>query len=153
MIRLVVAAVLTLATLSAALPAVDDARAGRTDAELEGAIDRIERAGQHLAVSEDAVPRRARAAGRRVAIRLPEASLTAARPAFVAVGGRPDGPGNRSVVAYASGGSPTRLRRLSLPVPLATPDGPVVFTAAGRHAVDIALVDDAGRPTLVVTRG
>ncbi|QCC48286.1 DUF7311 family protein [Halobellus limi] len=153
MIRLVVAAVLTVATLSAALPAVDDARATRTDADLAGSIDRIERAGRSLATSEDATPTRAYAATRRVAFRTPDASLTTARPAFVAVGGRPGGPGNRSVVAYAVGTSPTRLRGVSLPIPVSTPDGPVVFTAPGRHAVDVALVRDGGRPTLVVTRG
>ena len=153
MIRLVVAAVLTVATLSVALPAVDDARAIRTDAELEGSVDRIERAGRSLATSEDATATRAYAATRRVAFRIPRASLTTARPAFVAIGGRPGGPGNRPVVAFAVGGSSTRLRGLTLPVPVSTPDGPVVFTAADRHAVDVALVDDTGSPTLVVTRG
>jgi hypothetical protein len=151
-IRLVVAAVLTVATLAAALPAIDDARATRTDAEIESAIDRMERAGTHLAASEDATPTRDRAAVRRVEFALPGASLSTARPAFVAVGGRPDGPGNRSVVTYASASSPTRLRELSLPVPVRTPNGPVVFRERGRHAVSFALVGQAGRPAVVVTR-
>lgn len=153
MIRVVVAAVLTVATLAAALPAIDDARATATDGEVAGAIDRIERAGQALATSEDATPTRSRAARRLVDFRIPPPSLTTARPSFVAVGGRPGGPGNRSLVAYGVGSSPTRLRGLSLPVPVRTPDGPVVFEATGRHAVSLALVADGGQPVLVVACG
>ncbi|WP_336022034.1 DUF7311 family protein [Halobellus salinisoli] len=153
MIRLVVAAVLTVATLAAALPAIDDARATGTDRELAGTVDRIERAGAALAATEDATPRRSQAAVRRVAVRLPKASLATARPAFVAIGGKPDGAGNRSLVAYGSSSGSTRLRGLSLPVPVRTPNGPVVFEATGRHAVSLALVVDGGRPVIVVTRG
>ncbi|MGQ4555745.1 DUF7311 family protein [Halobellus sp. GM3] len=152
MIRLVVAAVLTVATLAAALPAVDDARTARVDAEIERAIDRLERAGTALAVTEDATPTREHAAVRRVEFSLARRSVTTARPAFVAVGGRPGGPGNRSIVAYASGSSPTRLRELSLPVPLRTPDGPVVFRESGRHAVSFALVGEGDSPAIVVSR-
>ncbi|WP_049985842.1 DUF7311 family protein [Halobellus rufus] len=152
MIRLVVAAVLTVATFSTVAPAVDDARAAGTDRELAAAVDRIERAGAALATSEDATPTRAHAATRRVAIRLPSASLTTARPSFLAVGGKPGGPGNRSLVASESTTGSTRLRGLSLPVPVRTPDGPVVFEATGRHTVSLALVLDGGEPVLVVTR-
>ncbi|WP_144901790.1 DUF7311 family protein [Halobellus captivus] len=153
MIRLVVAAVLTVATLAAAMPAIDDARATGTDAKLEGTIDRIERAGRALATGEDATSRRSHAATRRVTVRFPRASLTTARPSFVAVGGKPDGPGNRSTVVYGPSTGSTRLRSLSIPTPVRTPDGPVVFEATGRHAVSIALVADRGQPVLVVTRG
>jgi len=152
-IRLVVAAVLTVATLAAAFPAIDDARGTGTDAALSGATDRIERAGQALATSEDATLSRSHAATRRVEFRIPTPSLTTARPSFVAIGGKPGGPGNRSLVAYGVDSSPTRLRGLSLPVPVRTPEGPVVFEATGRHAVSLALVGSDGRPALVVTRG
>lgn len=152
MIRLVIAAVLTLATVAAATPAVDHARATRTDTMIEGTVDRLERAGARLAAGSDAIPTRRRAAVRRVSVRYPSESLTAARPAFLAVGGRPGGPGNRSVVAYALKSSPTRRRTLSFPVPIRTPDGPVVFRDDGRYSVSIALVAEAGRPTLVVSR-
>jgi hypothetical protein len=151
-IRLVVAAVLIVATLAAALPAIDDARATRTDAEIERAVDRLERAGAHLAASEDATPTREQAATRRLEFAIPAASLTTARPSFVAVGGRPGGPGNRSVVTYAVASSPTRLRGLALPVPVRTPNGPVVFRERGRHAVSLSLVGETGRPALVVER-
>jgi len=150
-IRLVVAAALAVATLAIALPAVDDARATRTDAAIEGTVDRLDRAGRALAASEDAAPTRATAATRRVEFTLPAGSVTAARPAFVAVGGPPDGPGNRSTVTYAVS-SPTRRRHLRLPVPVHTPDGPVVFREPGRHAVSLALVRGADGPELVVTR-
>ncbi|MFB6092519.1 MAG: hypothetical protein ABEK02_05865 [Haloquadratum sp.] len=159
MIRVVVAAVLTVATLAAVAPAVDDARATRVDAVTEGTVERIERAGRTLASTEDATRTRELAATRRIEVAIPRASLTVARTRFVAVGGRPGGPGNRSVLAYATASAPTRLRGLSLPVPVRTPDGPVVLRGAGRRAIEIALVrtpasaaGDAGGPALVVTR-
>ncbi|MFB6091163.1 MAG: hypothetical protein ABEJ97_08905 [Halobellus sp.] len=153
MIRLVVAAALAVATLAAAVPAVDDARATRTAADLEAFGDRLDRAGRALAATSDAAPSHDRAATRGVAFAFPRASWTTASPAFVAVGGRPGGPGNRSVVAYALPSSPTRLRALSLPVPVRTPSGPVVFRGGGRRTVSLALVADAdaGGPVIVVS--
>lgn len=152
MIRLVVAAVLTLATFAAALPAIDDARATRTDAVIQGTTDRLERAGQSLATTEDATDTPELAATRRVELALPARSLTAAQPSFVAVGGPPGGPGNRPVVTYAVS-STTRRHHLSLPVPVRTPDGPVVVREPGRHAVSLGLVSGPDGPQLVVTRG
>lgn len=152
MIRLVVAAVLTVATFAAALPAVDDARASRTDAVIQGTTDRLERAGRSLATTEDATQTRALAATRRVGLTLPSRSFTAAQPSFVAVGGPPGGPGNRSVVTYAVS-STTRRHHLPLPIPVRTPDGPVVVREPGRHAVSLALVSGPDGPELIVTRG
>jgi hypothetical protein len=150
-IRLVVAAALAVATLAVALPAVDDARTARTDATIEGTADRIERAGRALATTEDAAPTRSTAATRRVAFTLPRRSMTAAHPEFVAVGGPPDGPGNRSTVTYAVS-SPTHRHHLGIPIPVRTPQGPVVFRDPGRHAVELALVRGDDGPELVVTR-
>ena len=151
MIPLVVAAALAVATLAVALPAVDDARTARTDATIEGTADRIERAGRALATTEDAAPTRSTAATRRVAFTLPRRSLTAAHPEFVAVGGPPDGPGNRLTVTYAVS-SPTHRHHLGIPIPVRTPQGPVVFRDPGRHAVELALVRGDDGPELVVTR-
>lgn len=151
MIRLVVAVALAVATLAVALPAVDDARTTRTDAAIAGTVDRMERAARALAITEDATAARATAATRRVGITLPARALTAARPAFVAVGGPPDGPGNRSTITYAVS-STTRRRHLRIPVPVRTPGGPVVFRASGRHAVSLALVCGDDGPAVVVTR-
>lgn len=151
MIRLVVAVALAVATLAVALPAVEDARAARADAVIEGTVDRVERAGRALATTEDATATRAMAATRRVELRLPAGSVAAARPEFVAVGGGPDGPGDRPIVTYAVS-SPTRLRHLRLPVPVRTPGGPVVFREPGRHAVTLSLVRGDTGPELVVTR-
>jgi hypothetical protein len=150
-IRLVVAAALAVATLAMALPAIDDARATRTDAMIEGTADRLERAARTLATTEDATPTRATAATRRVEFTFPGRSVAAARPAFVAVGGPPDGPGNRSTVTYAVS-SPTHRHHLRIPVPVRTPDGPVVFREPGRHAVELALVRGGDGPELVITR-
>jgi len=149
-IRLVVAAALAVATLAVAFPAIDDARTARTDATIEGTVDRLERAGQSLATTEDATATRTTAATRRVEFTLPAGSVTAAQPAFVALGGPPNGPGDRPTVTYAVS-SPTRRRHLRLPVPIRTPDGPVVFREPGRHAVSLALVRGDDGPVLVVT--
>lgn len=152
MIRLVVAAALAVATLAVSLPAVDDARATRTDAMIEGTTDRLERAAGELATTEDATTTRATAATRRIEFILPAGSITAAQPAYVAVGGPPDGPGNRSTVTYAVS-SPNRRHHLRVPVPVRTPEGPVVFRESGRHAVELALVHGGDGPELVVSRG
>ena len=151
MIRLVVAAVLTVATFAAAVPAIDDARATRTDAVIQGTTDRLERAGQRLATTEDATETRELAATRVVTVGLPARSLTAAQPSFVAVGGPPGGPGNRSVITHAVS-STTRRHHLRLPVPVRTPNGPVVVREPGRHVVSLALVSGPDGPELVVTR-
>lgn len=153
MIRLVVAVVLTVATFAAAAPAIESARATATDAEIEATIERVERAGQALATTEDATPTPSLAASRRVEFQLPAASLTTAAVSFVAVGGKPGGPGNRSVVAYGTTSGSTRLRALSLPIPVRTPVGPVVFRDSGRHAVSLSLVRDEGQPVVRLTRG
>ncbi len=149
MIRVVVAAVLAIATLALAVPAIDDARTARTGATVEGTVDRIEHAGRTLATTEDATATRAMAATRRVEFRLPERSIAAAQLRFVAVGGPPDGPGDRPTVTYAVSSSPRR-RHLGLPVPVRTPEGPVVFREPGRHTVALALVRGEGGPKLVV---
>lgn len=151
MIRLVVAVALAVATLAVAAPAVDHARAARAADDVAAFGDRLDRAGRSLAATNDAAAS-GRAATRRVGLALPRASWTTASPAFVAVGGRPGGPGNRSVLAYAPPASPTRLRALSLPVPVRTPAGPVVFRGGGRRAVSIALVAGSDGPILEVTR-
>ena len=152
MIRLVVAAVLTLATFAAALPAIDDARATRTDAVIQETVERLERTGRSLATTEDATETAEFAATRVVELTLPSRSLTAAQPSFVAVGGPPGGPGNRSVVTYMVS-STTRRRHVPLPVPIHTPNGPVVFRDPGHHAVSLGLVSRSGGPELIVTRG
>lgn len=151
MIRLVVAAALAVATFAVAAPAVDDARAARTVDDIGAFGDRLDRAGRALAATNDAAER-GQAATRRVALSIPRASWTADTPAFVAVGGRPGGPGNRSVLAYALPASPTHRRALSLPVPVRTPAGPVVFRGGGRKTVSLALVAGADGPRLEITR-
>lgn len=154
MLRLLLAATLSVALLAAALPAVGDARAERTASSLDVAVDRLDRAGRSLALTEDAATDPERAPRRAVSVRIPARSWTAADVRYVAVGGTPDGPGNRSVVAYAVGDAPGRERRLSLPVPVRTPDGPVTVSGPGGRGVSLtlSLVRSAAGPTLVVGR-
>ncbi|MDS0297965.1 hypothetical protein NDI76_04355 [Halogeometricum sp. S1BR25-6] len=155
MLRVVLAAVLATAVLVASLPAVEDARADRTATALDTSIARLSAAGSALAVGSDATSDPAVAPRRAVVLSLPRPTWTAAAVEYVAVGGSPGGPGNRSVVTYAvEGGGETR-RLLSLPVPVRTPGGPVVLRGRGERSVSLSLraTGEGDAPVLVVGRG
>ncbi|ELZ27204.1 hypothetical protein C474_17699 [Halogeometricum pallidum JCM 14848] len=152
MLRVVLAAVLATAVLGASLPAVEDARADRTATALDASIARVSAAGSALAVGNDA-PSTAVAPTRTVAFSLPQPTWTAAAVEYVAVGGSPGGPGNRSAVTYATEGGGEVRRLLSVPVPVRTPRGPVVFRGRGERTISLSLRATADGPVLVVGRG
>lgn len=139
MIRAVLAVALAAALLAAALPAVESAAADRTAAALERDIDRVERAGASL-LADDAPGAR-----RVVTVSLPADSLAAVGvDAFVLACGR------RCTVRYTLDNGVSRTRRLELP--LATPDGAVLFATPGDHRLTLGLADgDDGR--VVTVRG
>jgi hypothetical protein len=149
-IRVVVAAALAVALLAASLPAVEDARIERTATDLDATLSRVERAAVGLATSE--APTSAEVAGARriVDIRLAPPSWTSAPVAWVSLGGRPGGP-QADVLAYRIAERPPEVVALG-GVALATPDGPVVLRAAGRHAVALELVRIDGRTVVRVSR-
>lgn len=156
MIRVVVVVALTTALVAASLPAVADARADRTDAELRTAGERVRRAAAALWTHEDATRPGVGGARRVVSVRLPRASWSTARVGWFAVGGGPlpeagaagGGSRNRSLVAYRVRGGTTR--RLRLPgASVRTPDGPVVLREAGVHRVRLRLVRHGGRAVVV----
>jgi hypothetical protein len=155
-IRVVVAVALTTALVAASLPAVADARADRTDAELRTAGEHVRRAAAALWTDEDATRSGVSGARRVVTVHLPRASWAAAGVAWFAVGGAPASeadapesrPRNRSLVAYRVRDGPTR--RLRLPgVAVRTPEGPVVLREAGAHRLRLRLVRDGGRAVVV----
>lgn len=151
MIRVVLAAVLSVAVLGAALPAVEDARADRTATALGTDVERLSAAGTALAYGSDATRDPSVAPTRAVAFSLPAPTWTSAGVDFVAVGGSPAGPGDRPVVRYRVDGRET-ARRLSLPVPLRTPGGPVVLRGRGDRWVTLSLRTGDDGPVLVVAR-
>lgn len=153
MLRVVLAAVLATAVLGASLPAVDGARVDRTATALDASIERLSAAGSSLAVGSDAPRDPAVAPRRTVALSLPRPTWTAAAVEYVAVGGSPGGPGNRSAVTYATEGGGETTRLLSVPLPVRTPRGPVVFRGRGERAVSLSLRTTSDGPTLVVGRG
>lgn len=150
MIRLLLAAAVTAALLATALPAVEDARANRVAASLDADADRMVRAVESLAYGEDPTQSRSTAPRRTVRVTVPARSWTAADVSYVAVGGRPEAEGSRPVLTYAFSGGRETERRLSLPVPLRTPDGPVVVRDSGTHALSLSLLSRPEGPVVVV---
>lgn len=150
MIRPLLAAAVTAALLATALPAVEDARADRVATSLDADAERMVRAVESLAYGEDPTQSLSTAPRRTVRVSLPARSWTAADLSYVAVGGRPEAKGSRPVLTYAFSGETETERRLSLPVPLRTPDGPVVLREAGTHALSLSLLSRPEGPTVVV---
>ncbi|SFF92424.1 hypothetical protein SAMN04488063_0814 [Halopelagius inordinatus] len=150
MIRLLLAAAVTAALLATALPAVEDARTERVAASLDADAERVVRATESLAYGEDPTQSLSTAPRRTVRLSLPARSWTAADLSYVAVGGRPEETESRPVLTYAFSGGRETERRLSLPVPLRTPDGPVVLRDSGTHTLSISLLSESEAPVVVV---
>lgn len=151
MIRVVLVVALSVALLGVALPAIDDARTERTATRLDATAERLDRASTDIADSEDPTEPGAAGARRVVPFRLRERSPSDAGAAYLSIGGTPNGSGQRDVVAYRVRGSTARV--LDVGVDLRTPDGPVVFRAAGRHRAVFGLVRDDDGLGVVVGRG
>lgn len=150
MIRLLLSATLAAALLAAALPAVDDARADRAATSLDADGERMVRAVESLAYGDDPTSSLSTAPRRTVRVSVPARSWTAAGVSYVAVGGKPGESGSRPVLTYALSGGRETERRLSLPVPLRTPDGPVVLRGSGSHALSFSLLSRPEGPVVVV---
>ena len=150
MIRAVLAVALAVALVGASLPAVEDARADRTDRRLAAATDRIERAATSLADGDDGTPPDVAGARRTVAVEFPRRSLTAAPAEFLRI--EESGSGSNATVAYALPGRPTERRTIA-GVEIRTPDGPIVLREAGVHRLALTLVRPIGeRRAVVVVR-
>lgn len=154
MLRTVLSVLLATALLSTALPAVEDARATRSDARVQADVAALDAALVELTSTEDAVEGGA-TARRVVTVSLPSASLTSAPVDYVAVGGSPST--NRSsragetLVAYRVDGEPERVVRVD--VPTRTPgDGPLVLRGAGDRRLSLSLVAGHRGPAVAVQR-
>ncbi|WP_135827953.1 DUF7311 family protein [Halorussus halobius] len=166
MLRLVLGVALAAALLGAVAPALEDARATRTDRLAARELDRVAAAAESLAREE------APGARRTLDLSLPGDSPTTAPLAFVALGGVPSGEtapvdrrgartdDERGVLAYRLAGGPVEVRRVGLDL-RAGGDGTrgesdsraLVLRGGGTYHLTLRLVRNRGRPTVAVAVG
>lgn len=157
MLRVILAVALAASLLAATAPALEDARAARTERLTARELGRVETAALTLAREEDPGARRT------LRISLPGDSPTAASLAFVALGGPPDGTGridtaDGDLFAYRVAGGRRHVRRIGADLrvvsdgELAESDSRALVLRGGEtHRVVLRLARIDGRPTVVVT--
>lgn len=144
MIRVVLAVVLSAAILGVSLPAIDDARADRTAARMDRAVDRVRDAAVTL-LAEDPARTRSLAAGRTVRIHLPRRSWTASPVESLRIEG--NGADRPATVCYDL--PERRPVRYRIDTPLKT-DGPIVLQGHGTHRLRLVLLLRQDRPVVLV---
>lgn len=144
MIRVVVTALLAVALLAAALPAVEDAAADRSERQLRADVRDLDAAATDLLRSEEAVPGTA-GARRTVEVTLPASGIAARE-----VEGLRISPADRRYAFRVEG----RSQRETLgAVPVHTTDGePLVLRGSGTHDLVLALVRVEGERRVVIAR-
>ncbi|MFB6138288.1 MAG: hypothetical protein ABEJ42_08145 [Halobacteriaceae archaeon] len=160
MIRVVLAVVLSAALLAVALPAVEDARRDRIEADLRTAASGVASTLAQFAAHSDPVPLAAAGARRRLSVDVP--SGPGARSPAVFLGGLPDGrahgDGPRSdVVAVGGVGRSARVvARLPVDLRRGVDGAPAADDVPIRLRADVTLlarlVRYEGRPTVLVGR-
>lgn len=144
MIRVVVAALLALAILAAAMPAIESARQDRTEAQVEAAIDDIDEAAVDLTRSEEPV-KHGPGAKRVVTVKIPAAGFAAADVEYLRIGAD-DG-------RYEFRIEDRRQRARHGRIPVHGSDGePVVLSEPGTHRLALRLVADGSGTRVVVER-
>lgn len=141
MIRAVLSVLVAVALLGASLPAVDDARVGRTETLVEADLRQLADEAAALAAESDAVET-GPGARRVVALRVPGRDLTTAG-ATVELRGKEN-------VAVARIEGRERVR-ITLDVDLRTPGGPVRLAEPGTHRVVLELRRVDGDPVVVAS--
>lgn len=165
MLRVVLSVALAAALLAAVAPALDDARATRTERLTERELGRVETATLTLAREEEPGARRT------LSVSLPSDSPTTAQLAFVALGGvpngvaTPDGVGGEradtadgDVFAYRVAGGRTRVCRIEADLRVVregeiveSDSRALVFRGDGTYRLRLRLVRVGDRPTVLVT--
>ncbi|WP_439025563.1 DUF7311 family protein [Haloarchaeobius sp. DT45] len=137
-LRPVLSVVLAVALLAVTAPALDDARAHRSDQQVSTDLARLDRAAAGLVASED---RTAGPGARRVVtVRLPAEGWTTRRVDWVTVGGTPGDPDPR-VLSYRLTGGPVRHVRVA--VALHTPqERPLVLEGSDEYRLVLTLGAD-----------
>lgn len=146
-IRAVVTVALAAALLAASLPAVDQSRVQHADARVAGEVERLGSVARSLDAGNDLVRGDGQPAQRRVALHLPVGSWGASEVAAVRI---PPPDAATDVVWQVEGGE--RHRRQLEGVSLAGPPDGLVVRDGGRQRVRLALRQQAGRRTVVVSR-
>lgn len=150
MIRYVLAALLTVALIAIAMPAVDRAAAVNSERQAERAVARVSEAAVSLAETEELPPRGEPGPRRFVTVALPSRSLTSAP--VVTLRFRSVTP-NRSVGVYRVAGRREHLVRV--PVAVTDADGEPVRLGGttGEMTLKLTLEHGAsGEPVVVVQR-
>jgi len=143
-IRVVVTVLLAIAILAAAMPAVENAAADRSEAQLRSGVESIDAAAVDLVESEEAVPGTV-GARRTVEVRIPAADVGAAGVERLAISGS-----DRGYEFRVEGRDETEIHGT---VPVHTIDGePLVLRDPGTHELVLALVEVGGDRRVVITR-
>ena len=170
MIRLVLAAVLSVALLATATAALEDARRSRSETLADGSVARVADTVTELPAEESSVTAWPDAARRVVEVGVPPGGIAETRVSYVAIGGVPgesveadtdDG----DVLAYRLAGGDPRVQRVPVDLRalldqpsderdrqvLAPDDEPLVFRST--TTVEFGLLQRRGRPVVVARRG
>lgn len=148
MIRVVLAVLLTVATVAAALPAVEDARRTRTADVVESDAERIVRAARALVRGDDATAPGVPGAQRVLALRVPRANWHTAGVERVTIspasgaerGGRSRAAARAATLSYHLEDESVETVRLAVgDARIETPGDALVF-GPGRHRVRLRLV-------------
>lgn len=148
MIRVALAALLAVALLGAATPAIDDARTSATGRTLGADLSRVGAAAETLEDRHDAVRPEAGPARRTVRLVVPGGGWGRAR-ATVTVDGRPEGRGLR----WRVGDAPPNGVRVGVELRVWRDGRPVtgeLRLGPGRHRLVLSLVRVEGRPVVAV---
>jgi len=160
MLRVVLAALLALALVAAAMPAVEAARERRAADGAESTLTRVVERATALAATEEATP--GAAARRSLDLSAPDGGVATAAVDYLAVGGVPGCGSPRDtdggdVVAYRLRDGHPRVAHLPVDLrvvaagTLRDDDEPLVVRGDARLALALATVD--GRRTVLVGRG
>lgn len=135
-VRTLLCVVLAAALLGMSLPALDDARTGRTEQSMETTAIRIAETAETLASTDDPVPPDAPGARRTLSVTVPSAGLDTAHVDFLTIGGTPNASAP-SMVGYRLSGRPTRY--VEAGVRFVTGPSPLVLSQ-GRHVLRLRLL-------------
>lgn len=153
MIRYVLAAVLALALLAAAVPALEYGAAMNTERTLDAGIEDLDRAATSLAANDDPAPDTHPDPQRVVTVSLPERSLTTAGVDHFEVVPHEDG--DFSAARYVLEDGTTRTATIDERIVWldATGSEPVELDGAGERELVLTLETDAsGDPVVVAQR-
>jgi hypothetical protein len=153
-VRLLLAAVVTMALLGSAVPAIDAAQEARAEHQLTGSVDRVRAAAADLARHSDPVPPGVPGSRRRIDVDIPEGPPAGSIRIVPSDGG--NGPESGSIIVTRVDGERRSVHRADTklwipPVETTAPDGSLLVREDGVLVLERRLVD--GTPVVAVSRG